>query len=268
MAKHMPQIQQRSAHELAQGYSKMFRLVEIASIGTFWALLFAIAYKLRVQAAHWPWLLMAAFLSGFILADFVSGFVHWMADTWGSADMPIIGKALVRPFREHHVDAKAMTHHDYIETNGANCLISIPFAIVALVAPVEVSGWETVLVFLVALNTSMIFWVMMTNQFHKWAHTDEARLPKLVLTLQRWHVILPPEHHEIHHTAPFDTYYCITSGWLNWPMARLQFFRVLERMVTMVFGLIPRKDDIGLEAALTIAPMVAAPPSQVDLPRS
>ena len=61
-----------------------------------------------------------------------------------------------------------------------------------------------------------IFFVMMTNQIHKWAHTDDA--PKVVVWLQRLHLILPPAHHEIHHTAPFNSYYSITTGWLNWPL--------------------------------------------------
>ena len=116
---------------LAAGYSRWYRAVEIASIISFWTLTGGIVYRLSFHFSDSPWLLLAAFLSGFIMADWVSGFVHWLGDTWGRTDMPILGAALIRPFREHHVDQKAITRHDYIETNGSNCMISVPVAAMA-----------------------------------------------------------------------------------------------------------------------------------------
>ena len=94
-----------------------------------------------------------------------------------------------------------------------------------------------------------MWWIMMTNQFHKWAHLEASELPKALRLLQRTGLILSPEHHQLHHQAPFATHYCITSGWLNGPLAKLCFFRRLERIVTRVTGAVPRRDDIRSETA-------------------
>jgi len=254
-------IEQQDASHLAAGYSRAQRRLEIGSILSFWTLVAILIWKVSAFTLTMPWLVVAAFGSGFIMADFVSGFVHWMGDTWGSTEMPILGKALVRPFREHHVDQKAITRHDYIETNGNNCMVAVPVALMCVLTPLDVPGFEALAVFTVTSLGSMIFWVMMTNQFHKWAHLDEAHIPTWLRLLQRFHLVLPPAHHQIHHAAPFDTYYSITTGWLNWPLAKIGFYRHAERLITAVFGLIPRKDDIGVDAALAIAPIV---PTEVE----
>ncbi|AKJ06614.1 plasmanylethanolamine desaturase [Archangium gephyra] len=249
-------LRQQDATALAQGYSPAIRAMEIASIVSFVGLEAALVWRLWGGAHTGPWLLLSALLLGYLAADFVSGFVHWMGDTWGSTDMPVLGKAFIRPFREHHVDEKAITRHDFVETNGNNCLVSIPVAVLAVLLPHASPGQ----VFVSAFLGAMIFWVMATNQFHKWSHMDHP--PALIGFLQRVHLILPPDHHRIHHTAPFNKYYCITVGWMNKPLMMIGFFPTLERLITRVTGLIPRKDDIGTEAALELfeATSTATPP--------
>jgi len=220
------EIQQHDSKRLAAGYKKSFRLVEILAILTFWALMVAAAFKAFPFHTTHPWVLASGLFAGFLFADFVSGFVHWMADTWGSADMPYLGKSLVRPFREHHVDQKAMTRHDYIETNGANCLVSLPVAAGVIFIPFDPSSaFLSFSLFMFAMIASMVYFVMWTNQIHKWSHLEPEETPKILKLMQKLHLILPPGHHQRHHQSPYKTYYCITTGWLNWPLAKIGFYR-------------------------------------------
>lgn len=257
---HPPPLQQRSAAELASGYSPSIRALEVSSITAYSALLVALGVKVFPFARHVPWLVLLAAVLGYLAADFVSGFVHWMADSWGSVEMPVVGKALLRPFREHHVDPEAITRHDFIETNGNNCLISIVPLLVAYFLP---EGPERPWMLFFALFTgSLVFWVMATNQFHKWAHLKEPR--GVIALLQRLHLILPPAHHSVHHGAPFNTYYCITVGWLNYPLSWTRFFPSLEWLVTSLTGALPRKDDIGEASARLLCPEPMGPSPQQD----
>ncbi len=244
-----PGIEQRDLTSLKEGYTKAQRRFEIASIAVYTGIMGFLVWKLAPGAEESPWLAATAIMLGYVAADFVSGFVHWAADTWGTPEWPVVGKALIRPFREHHVDQKEITRHDFIETNGNNCFVSIvPGVLAALLSqgPGLVGNF-----FLATFIFSLILWVLFTNQFHQWAHLDDP--PAWKDRLQRWHLILPRDHHQVHHTAPYAKYYCITVGWLNEPLTRLQFFPMMERLVSAVTGLVPREDDIGKKAALAIA---------------
>lgn len=255
------EIRQHDKHALREGYSPAVRRFEIASIVTYAVVMGVLAWRIAPIAFHSPWLAMSAFMTGFVLADFTSGFVHWAADTWGRPDVPIIGKALIRPFREHHVDQKEITRHDFIETNGNNCFISIVPAASASFIPLE----GPVGFFAAATIFALCFAIFGTNQFHKWAHMDEP--PPLVALLQRVNLVLPPEHHQIHHTPPYAKYYCITVGWLNEALFRLRFFQTLEKVVSAVTGMVPREDDIGKNAALAVVQQPLPPlPSLPELP--
>ena len=80
-------------------------------------------------------------------------------------------------------------------------------------------------------------------QIHKWSHTYFC-LPGWVVWLQECHVILPRRHHRIHHVAPHETYFCITTGWLNWPLEKLRFWSILEAVIEQTTGCKPRADDM------------------------
>ena len=222
--------------------------MEVLSIGAFFAVMAVAVYRLIGHIPANPWMVLLAVCSAYLGADLVSGLVHWMGDTWCSPSTRFFGPALIRPFREHHVDEKAITRHDFVETNGNNCLISTPVVSLSLLVPLH-HGWLGIFVavFLVAL----VFWVLMTNQFHKWAHLESP--PAVIAWLQRWHLILPPAHHAIHHAAPFNRYYCITVGWMNRPLQMIRFFPAMEWVISSLTGALPRQDDIGPVAALEIA---------------
>ena len=176
--KHSRRIQQHDAASLAGGYSSGIRRLEVWSIGVLAALMVAAVVRLWEHVPANPWLVLLAVCSAYLGADFISGFVHWMGDTWGTPSAPFLGPALIRPFREHHVDEKAITRHDFVETNGNNCLGSMPGAVLALAVPLD-RGWLGI--FAAVFLVSLVFWVLMTNQFHKWAHLDSPprvdRLP-------------------------------------------------------------------------------------------
>jgi len=218
-------------------YSPVFRALEIASIISFVVFSGLLAID-SVKAMLGPfsgdvwWLLPTSLLLGYLIADLVSGTVHWLADNFGTEDMPILGAALIRPFREHHVDPRAITRHDFIETNGANCLVCVPW-LASYWMWLEPGQNLWTLSFII---TWLWFnWgIFMTNQFHKWAHLEQPA--GWIVWLQDHKLILSPAHHDLHHTPPFDRYYCITTGWLNSLLCdRLRFFQRLELLGRWAF---------------------------------
>src|SRR5581483_6960417 len=116
-------------------------------------------------------------------------------------------------FREHHSDPKALARKGLVETNGDNCMILLPAQVGALFIPLAEGRVEWLGFYVFVL--SFTFWIMMTNQIHKWAHMDPEKVNVVARFLQRTHVILSAPEHEIHHTVPFESHYCITNGWLN-----------------------------------------------------
>ncbi len=246
----MAKIEQRDAQELEAGYSRYHRAYELAGI----ALTSSALVWLCIRTAHAPtlsgWWVPLAVLLGVLFADLTSGVAHWAFDTWGNVDTPVVGRLAIRTFRHHHVDQKAITRHDFVETNGHNfALALLPASVgVWLVRPATATLSD---VFVGMSLASATVFVALTSQIHKWAHME--RPPRVVHWLQRAGLLLSPEHHAAHHSAPYTRSYCITVGWLNGPLRAFRVFETLERIITACTGAIPREDDIGKAAAEAVA---------------
>ncbi len=206
------------------------------------AALALLAFRVTTQVNLIQWWVPIALLGGVVAADFGSGLVHWVADTWGRDDLPMIGKTLLVPFRVHHINPGDFARRSFVDTNGEVAAIAVPVLTALLLVPLD-RTWGA-LAALFGLTFCGIG--MLTNQIHQWAHLDSVPAP--VRRLQRLGVLLGYEEHARHHAHPYDVRYCITTGWCNRPLEAIGFYRRLESMITHLTGALPRHDDRRYES--------------------
>lgn len=185
----------------------------------------------RLHELELLWLLALAIPLGIVGADFVSGLVHWAADTYFSEDTPIMGPSLVKPFRLHHLYPRDISTHNLVLTVGNVCILAVPVLAICLYLTwlMPDSAW---LAFVVCWIALLALATVATNQFHKWAHQENPSA--FARWLQRKRLVLNPSHHDIHHTSPFNMHYCITNGWLNPFLNRIKFFRRMEATLSFL----------------------------------
>lgn len=197
------------------------RWIDYASLGAFACALAVSARVLVVGAARlnvtWvnavPWVVLIAVVS-WLMADALSGLIHYLADNFGSPHLFILGPALIRPFREHHSDPESILRHDFVERSGSNALGGLLlFGWVPWSGPAE-NG------FALGLRVLLIFtgiWVLMTSEIHAWSHQPLAQRatqpPRIVRLLQNCGIVLDPFQHARHHQGAHQSHYCITSGY-------------------------------------------------------
>ena len=222
------------------------KIIDTFGVIAFASLLAILALDINHLATIGNLSIVAGIISavlGYLLADFMSGLVHFLGDSFGTVRTPIFGPTFIFPFREHHVDPDDITRHGFIETNGHNCLVSLPVMIVMhyLLLPIAITSATASLAF--ATGLFLILGVFATNQFHKWAHMK--RPPALIAFLQKYRLILSPTHHKVHHTSPFERYYCITTGWLNLLLEKARFFPATKWVFSHIPFFIKPKEFYG-----------------------
>jgi hypothetical protein len=109
------------------------RLVESIALVLVAVLLAALVARLarRVDGLHGATFLAVGAVGGDLLADVVSGIVHWFGDRTFAEDTPLVGWLIIGPFREHHRDSGAITHHGVLELLGNSGLGTAPLLALA-----------------------------------------------------------------------------------------------------------------------------------------
>jgi plasmanylethanolamine desaturase len=147
-------------HDAVDGLTKVIEAISLIVAGE---LVVANVAHLFVGGvlAHWwsPFVIVVAAL----VADLVSGLVHWTADTWFSETMPVLGRRFLRPFRVHHLNPDDFLRRDFVDCNGDVAMLNIPILMAALAMPESTLGGAAKLALVTFALVSLP-----TNQVHQW----------------------------------------------------------------------------------------------------
>jgi hypothetical protein len=166
-----------------------------------------------------------------LIADFISGFFHWLEDAYGREDWPVIGRLVTQPNVLHHHNPRFFTRYGWWHSSWD--LLCISLCIVGVAWLCGVLTWHVWLFAVLGTNA---------NQFHKWAHRSPAENGVLISLLQRLRLIQTPQHHAKHHTDPKNSAYCVLTNFLNPALDSIRFWDFLEKMIWVLFRLRRRVD--------------------------
>ena len=147
-----------------------------------------------------------------LLTDFITGFVHFLLDQYGSPEGRFFKNA-VKINLAHHDNPRLMIDRSYWDlTKDSYKLGVILLAITSLIFGFH---WEILFVLILGANT---------NIFHKWSHMKKSERPMFITFLQKLKVLQHSKHHREHHKKPFDTYFCIITNVLNPILEKVYFW--------------------------------------------
>jgi len=135
-----------------------------------------------------------------LVADLLSGFIHWFIENVLSRSSTF--DALVNPFLDHHA-RNILEEETWYITFSHLGILAFFFLSTLYVFPFPpfIEGYW---VWTVAFS-------YMAPAIHRLSHRSPAERPRWFARLQSWGVVLPSEHHALHHVK-FDRNHCLVSG--------------------------------------------------------
>lgn len=161
-----------------------------------------------------------AWIAGsYVIADFGTGVIHWIEDTWmapGASNF--LDRYVMDDNLDHHRRPGMIRKGTYWETNRSSICLGLGLAVLA--AACRVDAWQVYVIIAIGSHG---------NQVHKWAHMSDR--PVLVAWLQSIGLLQSRGHHGRHHSHPYAVRYCALTNYLNPMLDGIGFWRGLERIV-------------------------------------
>lgn len=153
------------------------------------------------------------------VADFLTGFMHWLEDTYAVPSWPRpLDTAIAIPNIEHHRTPHGMAASGFINRNYLSVLIAAAVSVPVLLIW-GFSAWPFLLTATLAA---------FGNEVHAWNHRPPDKNNRLIRFLQDAGLVQSRWQHGLHHRKPYDRYYCTLTNFANSILERLNFWRWLE----------------------------------------
>lgn len=163
-----------------------------------------------------------------LLADFLTGMVHWWQDAYGNPAWPILGKYMVEPNLNHHKHPRDLLKGSYWTRIKASFVAAI-----ILIILFYLCGWSSWQMILCLLFSSQ------GNEIHAMSHRTNKENGKFVIFLQRLGLIQGRKTHGWHHKAPYDTNFCVMTEFLNPVLSKIDLWKKMESFLHKFFGIKP-----------------------------
>jgi ubiquitin-conjugating enzyme E2 variant len=162
----------------------------------------------------------------FYCADFVTGFFHWLEDTYGRESWgDWLYQEVVKPNIEHHIQPRVMTKGNYWSRVRISFMLATPLVLISIAT----FNWGVFAFSLFAANA---------NELHCWSHRGDHENSWFVRFCQRAGIVQSRQAHAMHHRKPYSIRYCVMTPVLNPILDCFGFWRILENIAAS-FGYLP-----------------------------
>lgn len=173
---------------------------------------------------------MATILICILVADFITGLIHWLEDSYGLPTWPLIGKEVIEPNIDHHRRPGFIGSMSTIISRNYQTVVPALIAMAAVLYALGESAWPIALTLVLA---------SLGNEVHTWNHRHDNN--RFVRFLQDSGLIQSRFQHGKHHKPPYESYYCTLTNFTNAVLESVRFWRGLEWLILKLTGISHRR---------------------------